>query len=206
ASPSATGTVSASPSVTASASASPSATGTVSAAGTAKGALTDDFSAGAAKWTTLTGTWEVADGVYRQTDASGYDFITQFTGEVPAACTVTVKIRPAGDKLGAGLLLGQPRPGTRSGATLVDVTDGSYLRWGAYSSGGTYQFTGGNALPGKAVKGQWHVLRVEVSPSRTVLFWDDRNVGEIKPIGKGRVGLVTSVSAVDFDDFSVTPA
>jgi hypothetical protein len=191
--------------------ATPAATGTAPAGPTASAPAaagggspaSDDFSAGADKWTTLTGAWQVTDGVYRQSDATGYDLISQLTAAVPATYDVQVKMRAVGDKLGAGLLIGQPKAGTRNGATLIDVTDGSYLRWGSYGAGGTYTFVGGNGLPGVASKDQWHVLKVSVRADKTVIYWDEKNIGEIKAVPKGGVALVTSVSAVDFDDFSV---
>jgi hypothetical protein len=204
ATPAATGAPTATAEAPAATTAAPEATTTAaSTAAAGGGSVSDDFSGNADKWTTLTGAWQVGDGVYHQTDAAGYDLISQLSADVPATYDVSVKMRAVGEKLGAGLLLGQPQTGTRNGATLIDVTDGSYLRGGAYSAGGTYSFVGGNGLPGTAVKGEWHTLKVSVQADKAVIYWDDKNIGEIKAIPKGKVGLVTSVSATDFDDFSV---
>jgi len=45
---------------------------------------------------------------YQQTDKSGYDFISQFGTTVPAAYTVTVKMRGLADSLNSGVMIGQP--------------------------------------------------------------------------------------------------
>jgi hypothetical protein len=204
ASASGTATATAAATTPAAATSAPTAGATASAAAAGSGSpVSDDFSGTADKWTTLTGAWQVADGVYHQSDASGYDLISQLTAAVPATYDVQVKMRAVGAKLGGGLLIGQPTAGTRNGATLIDVTDGSYMRWGTYGAGGTYTFVGGNGLPGVATKDQWHVLKLSVRADKTVIYWDEKNIGEIKAVAKGGIALVTSVSAVDFDDFSV---
>jgi len=84
---------------------------------------------------------------YQQTDKSGYDFISQFGTTVPAAYTVTVKMRGLADSLNSGVMIGQPTPGSRQGATIVDLSGKDYVRWGSYdSTSGTYKFIGGTNL------------------------------------------------------------
>jgi hypothetical protein len=180
------------------------ATTTVAAAG---GSLQDDFSGDSSQWKPLSGTWQITDGVYQQVDASGFDLISRFTGAVPASYTLEVRLRATSGPLHAGVIVGQPTPGTREGATMIDLTDnGTYLRWGRYAaSGGAYEFVGGAALPEPLDPTQWHTLRVVVKGDTTVVFVDDVQIGDAGPIGAGSVGLVTSQAAVDFDDVRVVP-
>jgi len=165
----------------------------------------DDFSKDSGLWNPMTGSWSVANGVYSQTDDSGYDYITQFATPPPAtAYSVSVRMRSMSKTLGAGLILGQPKVGTREGANIIDISGGNYLHWGKFSTvGGVYRLVGGAALPAVAAKGQWHVLKVVVSAGTTRVYWDGTQLGQTAAAPAGTVGLVTSVSKVDFDGFAI---
>jgi hypothetical protein len=199
-SPAASPSASASTSPTPSSSASPSATASTAATTTAAGALGSSTA-----WNPMTGTWKVSGDTYQQQDDSGYDYISQYLKDSPASYTVQVQMASLGKTLAAGIMLGQPKRGTRNGAVLIDVSAGNYLRWGLYSTaGGTYQFKGGSALPGTAATGEWHTLKIQVSPQQTTIFWDGTQIGQTTPVAAGGLGLVTSVSKVEFKGWSVT--
>ncbi|HYN73422.1 MAG TPA: hypothetical protein VES60_13060 [Nakamurella sp.] len=174
------------------------------AAATTGATGTDSFSADASSWTPLTGTWKVKDGAYQQTDNSGFDFISQFKTTVPAAYTVSVKMHGLGDSLNAGLMIGQPKQGARQGATIVDLAGKDYLRWGTYDAGtGVYKFVGGKSV-GVQDPATWHTIAVTVASAGTTVEWDGKKVGSFPAVSGGSVGLVTSQSAVEFDDMAVT--
>ena len=167
--------------------------------------LREAFDGGAPGWTPLSGTWVATDGTYRQTDATGYDFIAQSAVEVPPEYAVSVDLTAIGESRGGGLVIGQPVAGSRRGATLVDFTDGGrFIRWGTYDEGsGQYRYVGGVATGGDFDTTATHRLTVEVRADRTLVVIDDAAVGEFGPVGDGRVGLSTSLSSVSFDDVEI---
>ncbi len=163
----------------------------------------DDFAAESPNWSPLAGSWSVSDGSYRQQDAAGFDFISQFAGAPPKAYAVSVRLRGIGKTVNGGLVLGQPQLGSRSGATLVDLAGTDYLRWGSYDkSSGTYAFKGGANVGAQDAR-KWHTLAVDVRGKTATITWDGKKVGTMDAVGTGYLGLVTSQSAVEFDDFEV---
>ena len=166
---------------------------------------TDDFSADTKGWLPLTGSWKFVDGTYQQTDNSGYDFISQLKAAPPAAYRVSITLTGLADSVNAGLLIGQPAQGSRKGATIIDLAGQDYLRWGSYdASSGTYKFIGGSGLGSVQDPATPHVLAVTVDAAGTTVEWDGAKVGTFAAVGAGYLGLVTSQSAVKFDDLSVT--
>jgi hypothetical protein len=165
----------------------------------------DSFEVSSDTWNALSGSWTVSDGTYQQLDPSGYDLITQLRVELPDEYRITVSLRPLGEGLGGGLILAQPRLADRSGATVVDFTDGgSFLRWGRYDEAtGQYQYLGGMAMADGFDPSSAHDLTVDVRRERTAVLVDGVDVGDFEAIGFGRVGLVTSRSAVAFDNLRV---
>ncbi|MGB8862088.1 MAG: hypothetical protein WCC60_22725 [Ilumatobacteraceae bacterium] len=168
-----------------------------------------DFAAADDRWVVLAGTWEVSGGSYRQTDDGGYDHIAQLTAADAAGRTagrVEVRMRALdGSPLNAGLVVGLAVPGTRDGATMIDLAaDGGYVRWGRYAAnGGGYEFVGGATLAQAAVAGEWHTLSVVVADGVAAVSFDGATVGEISGVATGAIGLVTSVAKVEFDDLAI---
>lgn len=165
----------------------------------------DGFDAGDAAWTPLSGTWSIVDGRYVQSDATGYDFLSQFAADLPTEFAISIELTALDGPLGGGVMLGQPVIGSRRGATLVDFTDGGmFLRWGTYDGDtGQYAYAGGVALGADFEPQATHTLTVEVRSGRTMVVVDGRSVGEFAPISPGRVGLSSSLSAVAFDDVQI---
>jgi hypothetical protein len=181
------------------------ATGTAAPAAAGTGALTDDFSTDSKNWSPLTGTWKVASGAYQQSDNSGFDFISQFKTTPPAAFTLSVKMRGLADSLNAGIMIGQPKQGSRNGATIVDLSSKDYVRWGSYDiTSGTDKFIGGASLGSAQDLTTQHTLALTIAAASTTVAWDGAKVGSFAAVSAGFVGLVTSQSAVEFDDLTVT--
>ncbi len=164
-----------------------------------------DSFATAAAWDGLSGSWSIADGAYQQVDASGYDLITQLRVDPPEQYRVSVLLEALGEGLGGGVVLAQPRPSERSGSTVVDFTDGgAFLRWGRYdSTTGQYEYVGGVSMGESFDPGAPHELTVDVRKERTMVMVDGVEAGTFEPLGFGRIGLVTSRSAVAFDDVKI---
>ncbi len=95
--------------------------------------------------------------------------------------------------------------GSRRGATLIDFTDGGrFLRWGVYDAeSGQYEYRGGLETGDAFDPAAKHTLAIEVRSTRTMVTLDDRAIGDFETIGAGRAGLVTSLSAVAFDNLEI---
>jgi hypothetical protein len=165
----------------------------------------DDFDPVSMEWQPLSGTWVEDGGTYTQLDGAGYDLITELRLDPPPQYRVGVEVAARGPALGAGLLVGQPVPGSRSGAVVVDFTDGGrFLRWGSYDgTTGQYRYAGGVAMPEDFDITAEHRLEVEVRSTRTLVVVDGREIGAFDPVSFGRTGLVTSVASVAFADFVI---
>lgn len=165
----------------------------------------DTFDDSADAWDALSGSWSVVDGSYQQADPAGYDLISQLRVDPPEQFSVSVLVQPLGEGLGGGLVLAQPQPAERAGATVVDFTDGgSFLRWGRYDAAtGQYGYVGGVSLGESFDPSVPHELAVEIRAERTIVFVDGVEVGAFEALGFGRVGLVTSRSTVAFDDLRI---
>ena len=87
---------------------------------------------------------------------------------------------------------------------MIDLTGLNYLRWGAYDASSNYKFTGGASLSTPAAIADQHTLSIQVKADTTIVSWDGTQVGTFAAVKSGFVGLVTSQSAIAFDDFTVT--
>ena len=177
------------------------------AAGLAPGSpLVIDFAAGGVDWEPLAGDWRVEDERYVQTDGNGFDYISQLALELPDEYSVSVEMTALDTPLGGGLLLGQPTQGSRRGATLVDFTnDGMFLRWGVYDAGtGAHRYQGGLAMLADFDPATMHVLTIEVRATRTKVLVDGEPIADFAAIAPGLPGLTASMSAVAFDNFTIT--
>jgi len=165
----------------------------------------DDFSVHRPEWQPLAGRWIVTDGLLVQQDSTGYDFINEFGLHTPQNARLSVDMLPISGTIGAGLLISQPRKGQRNGAVIVDFTDdGRFLRWGKYDvATGDYIYLGGTAMAPSFDPTATHQLAVDVLIDRTVIRVDGTVIGTFGALPAGYVGLVTSRSAVAFDNFAV---
>lgn len=207
----ATATSSTNPTAGTETTAKPTAT-TAAAATTAKPATTTAPTAAApdgsllsdqGAWSGLAGQWRFDGDAYLQKDATGFDYITQYSTLPPASFTFSAKITAESGPVSGGLIINQPKIGKRDGATMIDITDeGSYVRWGHYNpAGGAYVFDGGVELasPVDGVAGV--TLAVAIKDDQGTVLLDGRQVGTFTPASDtGFVGLVTSEASLRFRD------
>jgi|GEM_PF-5098885 len=166
----------------------------------------DSFESPRPEWQPLAGDWSLNDGTFVQSKADGYDLILELALAVPPATRIEVDMTAMSDGLGGGIMIGQPTPKARAGATVIDFTaGGSFVRWGTYDvATGVYDYVGGVSMPTDFDVRIPHRLAVELSEQRTAVFIDDAPVGAFAAVEPGGVGLVTSVSSVAFDNFVIT--
>lgn len=153
----------------------------------------------------LSGEWSITDSSLRQTNDCGYDlaavlpeiFVSDFTWEANITDLAGVN--------NGGVLFHQSTSHTRSGAVLVDLTDGgTTLRWGQYDRLGYYVELGRVENPAFAA-GVAQKLKVEVHGAKVQVSLNEVVVADFTSThDKGIVGLVASASQVSFDDVTLT--
>ncbi len=166
---------------------------------------TDDFSSDTGNWLPMSGSWEISEGQYIQSDATGYDLITQYNEAPPTEFAISVEMTATTPELGGGLLIGQPALGSRNGATLIDFTDaGSFLRWGRYDpTTGQHEYLGGLPVDADFDPEAMHTLTVRSNSDRAFISLDGEPFGEFDAVDPGYIGLATSVSGVTFDNLEI---
>lgn len=165
----------------------------------------DDFEDQRPEWRSLAGTWVVADGAFVQSDPNGYDLISELALPLPAEVSISVTMTPLGQTFGGGIMIGQPVPMLRNGATIIDFTDdGRFLRWGSYTEDtGAYQYRGGVSMGADFDPLTSHTLTVLATADRTTVLVDGVTVGIFDPVPSGQAGVMTSASAMTFDNLVV---
>jgi len=161
-----------------------------------------DFTENDAGWRPLSGEWQVFEGVYRQNNATGYDFISMIDTNRLTDYSLETKFRLIEAEMGGGLIYHAPSMDTRAGAQSIDFTDeGGFLRWGYYDKNTHYNYVGGAQIAPPMSDGQWHTLRLVTHAAQTTVFLDEQQVAVIENINQnGHVGLTTSLGQIDFDD------
>ena len=169
--------------------------------------LTDDFTDETGSWKPLAGRWRVSGGVYKQLDTTGYDLIAQWNVEPPAAYSFRATVKADADPLAGGLVLNQPKKGSRQQTSVVDLTkNGATLRWGHYDDTGTYVPDGNVDLRPVPTAASGAVLRADVTAGVATIYLADKQVATFVLASKtGGVGLTVSQAAVSFDDVSLAP-
>ena len=165
-------------------------------------ALALDFADVPGDWRPITGDWQLADGIYAQRDAAGFDMIAMLTQPVPAVYDLQTDFRIVAGSMGGGLIFNAPANDNRSGAQIVDFdNNGGFIRWARYDEAGGYVYEGGTAVEPAIADGNWHTLGVALNETEVVYFLDGQEFGRGPRVGNGRyVGLVTSLSNVEFDN------
>ena len=104
-----------------------------------------------------------------------------------------------------GILFNQSSINSRSGAMVVDLTDGgSTLRWGSYDNAGYYTNIG--SVPVKApATGQSVTLAVEVHGTAVEIFLNGDSIATTTSTHSGgMVGLVSTLADVAFESSTLT--
>ncbi|NCC34814.1 MAG: DUF1080 domain-containing protein, partial [Chloroflexia bacterium] len=156
-------------------------------------------------WRSLAGDWVMANGVYAQRNADGYDFLSLLDLPPQAHYSIETQLRLDSGTMGGGIIYNAPNLTSRNGAQLVDLDQsGAFLRWGHYEADGTYRYDGGTALDPDIGDGQWHTLRVVTHGATSTVWVDGREIAQISNLSvAGHVGLSTSQAQVSFDDVAV---
>lgn len=157
-------------------------------------------------WQMLAGSWSIESGRLVQGDPGGYDLMTQLAASTPDDLRVEVTMQALDGPLGGGIMVSQPNPMTRAGSFLIDFSEGgTFVRWGSYDAvTGRYGYLGGAPTPDAFDPSAAHTMAVELREQGTRVLVDGVLLGEFGALPSGRVGLVTSLSATAFDDFSLT--
>ncbi len=153
----------------------------------------------------LSGVWSISDSTLRQTDDCGYDLAAVLPEIVVSDFIWEASVIDLAGLNNGGLLIHQSTAHTRSGAVLVDLTDGgTTLRWGQYDNLGYYSEIGSMENPG-FTPGATQNISVEVHGTQVDISLNGEAVANFTAIhDKGIVGLVASASAVSFDDVTLT--
>lgn len=96
--------------------------------------------------------------------------------------------------------------GQRPDSQLFDIVDdGQVIRWAGYDQNGVFSYVGGLRTRAGFEPDEWHTIAVEVRNGRASFFVDGEQVGASDGVGDaGYVGLVTSLAAMEFRNFTIT--
>ena len=155
-------------------------------------------------WTVISGTWEESLGSLAQIETCDFDATALLDAHAVRdfrwEATFTGDSSPQG-----GLLINQQSEETRSGASLIDVSDdGSIVRWGSYDERGYYTYVGAEAIS-PTPSGEALTLSVEVHGAEVEISVNDTVIGGFTTqFAGGQVGLVATQSAVSFSSATLT--
>ncbi|MEM7096279.1 MAG: hypothetical protein AAF567_24950 [Actinomycetota bacterium] len=154
----------------------------------------------------IAGRWHLTDGALIQSNAEGYDLITNLLVRPPTDYSIGVDVAGADGHLGGGIVLGQLETTARMGALIVDFADGGdFVRWGCYDDrSGVYRYLGGAGLGPTFEPSEPHHLRVTVIDDIATVSVDERAVGRVRIVTNGSLGFVTSLSQGRFDNLDIS--
>ena len=189
------------------ATAAPATAGTAAPDGQSLLSTGFDESGGAPSvWLPLSGSWGIANGIYSQSDNTGYDFISMMNVDPQTNYRFAAKLRLGDGQMGGGFVYNAPSTTSRAGAQNVDFDqNGGFLRWGRYDDKGAYVYQGGLAIAKPINDGQWHDLSLVTHAGSSVVALDGTEIATITNVSQaGHVGLLTSMTKVDFDSVQVS--
>ena len=184
----------------------PAAAGTAAPDGQSLLSTSFDESGGTPSiWLPLSGSWGIANGIYSQSDNTGYDFISMMNVDPQTNYRFAAKVRLGDGQMGGGFVYNAPSTTSRAGAQNVDFDqNGGFLRWGRYDDKGAYVYQGGLAVAKPINDGQWHDLSLVTHAGSSVISLDGTEIATITNVSQtGHVGLLTSMTKVDFDSVQV---
>ncbi|MDI6100683.1 pectate lyase [Actinoplanes sp. NEAU-A12] len=166
--------------------------------------FSDDFENGAGNWTKSGGDWSlVSDGskVYKQAKTES-ELARVFAGET-SWTNYSVEAKVKALDLGSGLAGVAARASGSSTMYRLALTSAGKAELQAVK-GSAITTIGSAPVSNPAA---WHTLKVDVSGSTITGYVDGAKVasGAGALPGTGRIGLVTSYAAAEFDDVSVNP-
>jgi hypothetical protein len=157
-------------------------------------------------WTSFSGSWEVIDGEYHQTDEQGFDFgtVTNFQGD---DYSMTARVRHVSGEMGAGFYYNMSHSDNKSASQMFNLTQGgTALQWGHFDEAGEFVYEDASPIPNVA-DGDWHTLQLIVQAGTATIVIDGEIVVSSIHLtyNGGYVGLLASQSHVIFDDVEVVP-
>ena len=166
----------------------------------------DEPNAEAQFWSSLSGDWVMANGLYSQQRTTGFDYISMLTLEAQRHYQFEAQLRMVEGEMGGGFIYNAPAPDERRGAQMVDfVEQGSILRWGRYDEQGNYVYEGAVQVAPAMNDGQWHTLQLLTHATTSTVTLDGRILGQIVNTSpQGYLGLTTSQAHVEFDNVIIT--
>ncbi len=168
-------------------------------------AYTASFSTDDGMFKILSGSWSVSDGIYKQHNNCGYDYTALLRTRPLANYRFEATFAAMEGVNQGGMILGLASEDSRSGAAVVDLSDGGdELRWGYYNEVGVYQQLGSSSINGPG-PGEWVRLKADVVDGIIKIELNGVTITEFAHDNTaGHVGLVSSVSVVGFDDVTLT--
>ncbi len=166
----------------------------------------DDFADGNAQgWQVLSGTWQIVEGAYQQTDLNGSDLgsVTPFTSD---SFTMTVRLKRIAGDIGAGLYFNMDKRDSKARSQMINYTQvGKAIQWGHFDDGGNFVFEGSAPVP-DGNDGAWHTIGVRVKAGAAAFSLDGKEIATAVKLAYagGYVGLLSSHSRVAFDDVTIS--
>lgn len=165
----------------------------------------DNASNGASLWMPFSGQWQFVDGSFIQSQTDGFDFAAGYNQAFGDA-TVSVNLRHLQGQ-GGGILFTMESPNALRNSHLVRyVPDDNYLMWGYFDANSNFQGQGSAEVP--APLDTIHNLSVSVQNGTYIISLDGQRISEAIPVmtNGNYYGLVSALSSVAFDNFSVSNA
>lgn len=153
----------------------------------------------------LAGSWMTEGGAYNQVNTCGFDYSSLYLEQAVEHFRWEATFHSVDSPNAGGIVFNQTVDYSRSGASIVDLTnDGTTLRWGTYDSNGYYNGQGSleieQVTPGTTVS-----VAVEVRGKEAQVFLNGEEVASLTNSNqRGYVGLVASQSAVAFESAELT--
>ena len=157
----------------------------------------------------LSGKWEVAGGVFRQTSPDVADYIYT-TGVYASHYSIEADIfLPDMPDAGGGFMLQMPERRSKVGATVVRLIRGGHgIFWGVYDQSGAFRGRGSVELPLKPEGETGFHLHVDVKGDRLDIILDDVMIAEAValPRAQGWIGLVAFGGSVALGNVQIVVA
>ncbi len=156
-------------------------------------------------FTIMSGSWTAEDSSLVQNNFCGYDYTALLEGFTTRDFRWEATFAGVSDTNQGGLILHHASTRSRSGAVVVDLTDGgATLRWGEYDNLGYYRSIGSVPVAAPSA-GQSVSLAVEVHGTTISVFHNGGQAAVFESTeSSGMVGLISSLSQVAFSAVTLT--
>lgn len=153
----------------------------------------------------VSGNWEIAGGVYQQTEPAPADYVLN-TGVYASNYTVAAEVvLPDKPEVGGGFVIHMPERDRKVGAYVVRlIRGGAGIFWGSYDTAGAFRGRGSAELPPNP-EGTYRI-RVVVVGDTVDIFVDDQLIAEkvSLPRAEGWIGLLAFGGPVTFRNVNIS--